>query len=96
MWRLCSQRVGVGRARRVRWPQRRLRRATKLPTRREQGQCFIQVEAAVVDRMRPMRRPGKSYSEVILKLVELRPKISCASGPAAQFRELEMGPAQTG
>ena len=32
------------------------------------GQCFIQVEAAVVDRMRAMRRPGESYSEVILKL----------------------------
>jgi len=39
---------------------------------REQGQCFIQVEAAVVDRMRAMRRPGESYSEVILKLVELK------------------------
>ena len=32
------------------------------------GQCFIQVEAAVVDRMRAMRRPSESYSEVILKL----------------------------
>jgi hypothetical protein len=32
---------------------------------REQGQCFIQVETAVVDRMRAMRRPGESYSEVI-------------------------------
>jgi hypothetical protein len=33
---------------------------------------FIQVEAAVVDRMRDMRRSGESYSEVILKLVELK------------------------
>jgi predicted CopG family antitoxin len=39
---------------------------------REQGQYFIQVEAAVVDRMRAMRRPGESYSEVILRLVELK------------------------
>ncbi len=35
------------------------------------GQCFIQVEAAVVDRMRAMRRRGESYSQVILRLVEL-------------------------
>jgi hypothetical protein len=33
--------------------------------------AFIQVEAAVVDRMRAMRRPGESYSQVILRLVEL-------------------------
>ena len=32
---------------------------------RDRGQCFIQVEAAVVDRMRAMRRAGESYSEVI-------------------------------
>ena len=32
--------------------------------------CFIQVESAVVDRMRAMRRPGESYSTVILRLVE--------------------------
>jgi hypothetical protein len=29
------------------------------------------VEAAVVDRMRAIRRPGESYSEVILRIVEL-------------------------
>jgi hypothetical protein len=34
----------------------------------DQDQDFIQVEAAVVDRMRAMRRPSESYSEVILKL----------------------------
>jgi predicted CopG family antitoxin len=32
---------------------------------------IYQVEAVVVDRMRAMRRPGESYSEVILRLVEL-------------------------
>ena len=32
---------------------------------------FIQVEAAVVDRMRAMRRPSESYRDVILRLVEL-------------------------
>ena len=37
----------------------------------DRGQCFIQVEAAVIDRMRAMRTPGESYSEVILRLVEL-------------------------
>jgi hypothetical protein len=37
---------------------------------RDRGRCFVHVEAAVVDRMRAMRRPGESYSEVILKLVE--------------------------
>ena len=29
------------------------------------------VEAAVVDRIRAMRRPSESYREVILRLVEL-------------------------
>ena len=38
---------------------------------RDRDQCFIQVEAAVVNRMSAMRRPGESYSEVILRLVEL-------------------------
>jgi len=32
---------------------------------------FIQVEAAVADRMRAIRRPGEGYSQVILRLVEL-------------------------
>jgi hypothetical protein len=31
---------------------------------------YIQVEAAVVDRMRAMPRPGESYTQVILRLVE--------------------------
>ena len=45
--------------------------AARWPMQRDRGQCFIQVEAAVVDRMRAMRRPGESYSQVILRLVEL-------------------------
>jgi hypothetical protein len=32
------------------------------PMQRDRGQCFIQVEAAVVDRMRAMRRPSESYA----------------------------------
>jgi hypothetical protein len=46
--------------------------AARWPMQRDRGQCFIQVEAAVVDRMRAMRRPGETYSEVILRLVELK------------------------
>jgi hypothetical protein len=45
--------------------------AARWPMQRDRGQSFIQVEAFVVDRMRAMRRPGESYSEVILRLVEL-------------------------
>ena len=45
--------------------------SARWPMQRDRGQCFIQVEAAVVDRMRAMRRPGESYSTVILRLVEL-------------------------
>jgi hypothetical protein len=39
--------------------------AARRPLQRDWGQCFIQVEAAVVDRMRAMRRPGESYRDVI-------------------------------
>ncbi len=45
--------------------------AARWPMQRERDQCYIQVEAAVVDRMRSMRRSGESYSNVILRLVEL-------------------------
>ena len=45
--------------------------AARLPMQPDRGQCFIQVEAAVVDRMRSMRRSGESYSNVLLRLVEL-------------------------
>ena len=33
--------------------------------------CFIQVEAAVVNRIRAMLRRSESYRDVILRLVEL-------------------------
>ena len=49
----------------------RLRR----PMQRDRDQCFIQVEAAVVDLMRVTRVRGESYSEVILRLVELKQAI---------------------
>jgi len=45
--------------------------AARWPMQRERDQCFIQVEAAVVHRMRSMRRSGESYSSVILRLVGL-------------------------
>ena len=32
--------------------------------------CLIRIEAAVIDRLRAMRRPGESYSDVILRLAE--------------------------
>ena len=35
---------------------------------RDRDQCFVQVESAVVSRMRAMRRAGESYSEVVLRL----------------------------
>jgi hypothetical protein len=43
--------------------------AAPWPMQRDRGQCFIQVEAAVVDRMRALRRPGESYSQVISRRV---------------------------
>jgi hypothetical protein len=49
--------------------------AARWPLQRDRGRCFIQVEAAVVDRMRAMRRPGESYSQVILRLVELETRL---------------------
>jgi hypothetical protein len=45
--------------------------SARWPMVRDGGRCFIQVESAVVDRMRAMRQPGESYSAVILRLVEL-------------------------
>jgi hypothetical protein len=45
--------------------------SARWPMQRDGDQGFIQVEAAVVDRLRAMRRPGESYSAVILRLVEL-------------------------
>jgi hypothetical protein len=45
--------------------------SARWPMKRDGSQGFIQVEAAVVDRMRAMGRPGESYSAVVLRLVEL-------------------------
>jgi hypothetical protein len=36
----------------------------------EQGERLIWLERAVVDRLRSLRGPGQSYSDVILRLVE--------------------------
>jgi predicted CopG family antitoxin len=35
------------------------------------GERMVWIEAAVVDRLATMRGPGESYSDVILRLVEL-------------------------
>ena len=51
--------------------------AERWPMQRRGGQCFIQVETALVDRMRAIRRPGEIYSDVILRLIELESQ----SGP---------------
>jgi len=48
--------------------------SARWPMQRERDRCFIQVEAAVVNRMRAIRRPGESYSDVILRLVKLEAK----------------------
>jgi hypothetical protein len=45
--------------------------SARWPMQRDRGKCFIQVEAAVVDRMRAMRKPGEDYSDVSLRLIEI-------------------------
>jgi hypothetical protein len=45
----------------------------------EQGQRLIWLDRAMVDRLRAMRGPGESYSDVILRLVE-------ADGAGVQIR----------
>jgi hypothetical protein len=37
----------------------------------ERGERLIWLEAAMVDRIRAMRGPGESYSDVILRLAEM-------------------------
>ena len=37
----------------------------------EKGERLIWLDRAVVDRLRAMRGPGESYSDVILRLVEM-------------------------
>jgi predicted CopG family antitoxin len=38
------------------------------------GERLVWLEAAVVDRLSAMRGPGESYSDVILRLVEIEAK----------------------
>jgi hypothetical protein len=45
--------------------------ALRRPMQCDREHCYILVEAAVVDRISGMRRRGESYSEVLLRLVEL-------------------------
>jgi hypothetical protein len=33
------------------------------------GQCFVWLEPVVINRLRAMRGPGESYSDVILRLI---------------------------
>ena len=44
---------------------------TVLGVDRRRGQCFIHLEASVVGKLTAMRGAGESYSDVILRLVEL-------------------------
>ena len=53
--------------------------AARWPMPRDWDQCFIEVQAAVVDRMRATRRPVESYSEV-----RLPPKMTPAQITEAQ------------
>jgi hypothetical protein len=41
------------------------------PQPNAKGERLIWIEAAIVDRLGAMRGPGESYSDVILRLVEL-------------------------
>jgi hypothetical protein len=41
------------------------------PKLNAKGERLIWLEAAVLDRLRAMRRPGESYSDVILRLAHL-------------------------
>ena len=77
--------------------------ASTLPKGAHGGPCsaigangFIQVEAAMVDRMRAMRRPSESYSEVVLKLVGLKTsdlKQAGRVGRLRSFASAQAGPA---
>jgi hypothetical protein len=42
------------------------------PQPNAKGERLIWLEAAIVDRLGAMRGPGESYSDVILRLVELQ------------------------
>jgi hypothetical protein len=61
------------------------------------GQMQIWLDHAVVDRLRALRRPGESYSDVILKLAEIKARgIGCSSRGSAEYflasrRDLPLG-----
>jgi hypothetical protein len=44
------------------------------PEPNEKGERLIWIEAAVADKLAAMRRPGESYGDVILRLVEIETK----------------------
>src|ERR1700722_17396977 len=50
----------------------------------DKGERYIWLPRAVVDRLRSLRGPGESFSDVILRLVELEGGQPAPSGPAAK------------
>ena len=56
---------------------------TVLHVDRRRGQCFIHLEEAIVDRLGAMRRPGESYSDVIMLLVA--DTLARRDGPSMRF-----------
>ncbi len=44
---------------------------TVLHVDRRGGQCFIHLTPAVVDRLAALRGPGETYSDVVIRLVEI-------------------------
>jgi hypothetical protein len=56
--------------------------AARWPMQRDRGQCFIQVEAAVVDRMQAWRELQPSHLAA-RRTGDKRSKIGCATIPAA-------------
>jgi hypothetical protein len=41
------------------------------PLLNERGERFVWLEPPVIDRLTAMRQPGESYSDVILRLIEM-------------------------
>jgi peptidoglycan/xylan/chitin deacetylase (PgdA/CDA1 family) len=66
----------------------------------EQGQRLISLDRAVVDRLRAMRGPGESYSDVILRLsssarrIGRRPDTPDGFAPASGFRRFHQSSAR--
>ena len=44
------------------------------PQTNAKGERLVWLESAIVDRLAAMRGPGESYSDVILRLVEMEAK----------------------